>query len=107
MPPRANTAAEATIAMHEIRATLPPSNEFPAEGAEIIIRTDDKEEAYQEFRVKVLLQPESKQRPSAKVNPGGIKPTVLKPLQEPAENKEDAKPEAEKADDESKQSTPD
>lgn len=64
MPPRTNTAPNASVAMHEIRATLPPASEFPAEGAEIIIKTDDPSPEYAEFRVAVVLQPEPR-KPAA------------------------------------------
>src|SRR5690606_1449199 len=66
MPPRTNTAPNATIAMHEIRATLPPANDLPEGGAEIIIKTDDPSPEYAEFRVAVVLQPQPRKPAAAR-----------------------------------------
>ncbi len=74
MPPRTNVSPQASLAMHEIRATLPPASEFPADGATITIMTDDKEEEYQKFVVRVVLQPEPRNAAAKRVRPNAPKP---------------------------------
>jgi len=80
MPPRVPPNPKATVAMHEIRVTLPPAEKFPPEGTQIKILTDSDDPQYKELTVRVLLQPEPRraagriplgQRPTAK--PGGKK----------------------------------
>lgn len=100
MPPRTNISPRATIAMHEIRATLPPASEFPPEGAEIIIKTDDKDKEYQEFHVRVVLQPEPRSRANVRrkqitpaIKPAEVKPGAVKPDVKKADDK---KPDAKK-----------
>lgn len=65
MPPRVEPNPKSTVKMHEIRVTLPPASEFPADGTTITVMTDDDEPEYKSFEIKVLLQPDTRRANSS------------------------------------------
>jgi hypothetical protein len=75
MPPRTKPNPRASVAMHEIRVTLPPAEQFPKEGTKITILTDSDEPEYKELEVRVLLQPEPRRAMR------GGRPRVIRPGQ--------------------------
>lgn len=68
--PPAPIAGNIQTAYHDIKVTLPPGNELPAEGAKIEITTDDPSPEYQKLVVEIVVRDMTVKPPT----PPAVKP---------------------------------